>query len=175
MGAKKTKAVKRPSRKLVPVRKPVKKRKRPTVPPRNNGKHPGGRPSLYTPDMVDQVERYLKEYRKHGDLIPSVVGLAAVLDVARDTVIDWGRDKDKPEFSYMLKKIQTIQERTLLNGGLGGTLNAAITKLALAKHGYHDKIDNEHTGKDGAPIEHRLSKALSPEELAREYQEFSRG
>ena len=175
MGAKKKKAVKRQGRRLVkdaPARKPVKKRKRPTTPPKNNGKHPGGRPSKYTPEIVQEARDYLEHYQRHGDVIPSVVGLALVLDVRRDTIHEWV--KEKPEFSDIVEKILSKQEQSLIGNGLKGKFNASITKLVLGKHGYHDKIDAEHTGKDGGPLEHRLSKALTPEELARGYGEFAK-
>jgi len=46
---------------------------------------------------------------------------------------------------YTLSRIATNQEFRLLNGGLLGDFNPAITKLALANHGYSEKQD--------APIE----------------------
>jgi hypothetical protein len=56
----------------------------------------------------------------------------------------------------MLGKVKNKQERMLLSGGLGNDYNSAITKLMLAKHGYHDKQDtnvsaaiNINVSKDG--------------------------
>jgi hypothetical protein len=36
----------------------------------------------------------------------------------------------------------------LVNKGLNNTFNAAITKLVLGKHGFHDKMDQDLTSSD---------------------------
>jgi len=36
--------------------------------------------------------------------------------------------------------------------GLSGEFNSNIAKLALGKHGYHDKQDNTLSGPDGKPV-----------------------
>ena len=54
-----------------------------------------------------------------------------------------GKEEDKAEFSAMLGKMLSRQERTLLSGGLGGNMNANICKLVLAKHNYSDKQEIE--------------------------------
>jgi hypothetical protein len=46
-----------------------------------------------------------------------------------------------------------LQERTLLNGGLGKDFNPVITKLVLGKHGYSDKQEEDNS-------EEVLAKAL---------------
>jgi hypothetical protein len=38
----------------------------------------------------------------------------------------------------------------LLNNGLDGTFNPPITKMMLSKHGYSDKIEQDHTSSDGS-------------------------
>lgn len=42
------------------------------------------------------------------------------------------------------------QERQLLNGGLTGQFNAAITKLMLANHGYGERQTIDHTSSDNS-------------------------
>jgi hypothetical protein len=45
-----------------------------------------------------------------------------------------------------------LQERTLLNGGLGKDFNPVITKLVLGKHGYSEKQEIQHTGEKDNPL-----------------------
>ena len=45
-----------------------------------------------------------------------------------------------------------MQEFKAMNGGLTNTFNAQIVKLLLGKHGYHDKVDSDHTTA-GKPIQ----------------------
>jgi hypothetical protein len=102
-----------------------------------------GRPTEYNEEKtIFLTEKYLEEYKQLGELIPSVAGLALYLGVSRSTVQLWATQKEKKAFSGMLEKIKARQELLLLSGGLGGTMNAQITKLVLSQHGYSDKVDN---------------------------------
>jgi hypothetical protein len=102
----------------------------------------GGRPTKYTPELLAKAHAYVDGgWVDEGDLIPSHAGLAVTIEVTRTTLYDWESDPDKVEFSNILAKCNITQERKLLNGGLGGEFNPAITKLALGKQGYSDKLD----------------------------------
>ena len=57
---------------------------------------------------------------------------------------DW--EKKYPEFLYILEAIKLEQQKVLLNKGLSGDFNSAITKLVLGKHGYHEKQDVDLKG-----------------------------
>ena len=106
------------------------------------GKHPGGAPTKCTPALIKKAEDYLENYKeKYKDNIPSVVGLAIVLKVRRETLHVWAKDETKPEISNILKAVFEKQENVLINNGLDNTFNSSITKLVLGKHGYHDKQD----------------------------------
>lgn len=111
---------------------------------------PAGRPTKYSEEVVKQAVDYIEGgYKDAGDVIPSVVGLAIHLNRGKSTLYDWANDETK-NFSDILAYCLDAQERTLLNGGLAGTLNSNITKLALGKHGYHDK--HEHSGDKDNPL-----------------------
>lgn len=122
-----------------------------------------GRPTDYTENMLRLARRYHVEYKDAGDEIPSVVGLAAYIGRARTTIHRWANEEGKEEFRDILDEINETQAQVLVNNGLNGKFNSNITKLVLGKHGYHDK--QEHTGRDGGPIE---TTELSPLELARQ-------
>lgn len=116
------------------------------------------RPTKYKKDIQMQAEYYLENYSTLGDEIPSNAGLAKILGVHRDTVLAWS--KEYPEFSDTLADIQLEQERQLLNNGLNGKFNSAITKLALHNHGYSDK--KELSGPNGGPIQTQSTWELQP-------------
>lgn len=110
-----------------------------------NKKNEVGRPSKYNDQILECADAYLKgAYKKQGNAIPSIAGLAFALGVSRECVYEWGRVH--PEFSDILSAISTAQEMLLLDGGLTGDFNSTITKLMLTKHGYSDKQDTAISG-----------------------------
>jgi len=102
----------------------------------------GGRPTKYCKELVKKSELYLTDFEFDGSVIPSIEGLSEYLDIGRQTIYRWKEDEEKEEFRYILEKILAKQAKLLINSGLKGDFNAAITKLALGKHGYHDKVDS---------------------------------
>ncbi len=115
---------------------------------------PGGRPTKYTKKFLETAKDYLENFEDYGDVIPSIAGLAVVSSLARETLRAWSHEEDKAEFSVILANILSKQERVLVNKGLSGDFNSAITKLVLGKHDYHDKADNvnTHQGPNGEPL-----------------------
>lgn len=106
----------------------------------------GGRPSIYTPELLAKARDYVLNYADYGDQIPSIAGLACELSISRETCHTWAKEGDKPEFSDIVRDISQAQERKLLNGGLSGDFNPSIAKLVMTKHGYTDKLETEHSG-----------------------------
>jgi len=96
-----------------------------------------GAPTVYSAAKLKKAINYVSDYNtKYGHAIPSIAGLAVVLNVCRSTIYTWSKVDKNKEFLYTLGKIATNQEFQLLNNGLMGIFNPAITKLALANHGY---------------------------------------
>jgi len=109
-----------------------------------------GRPTLYTNKLVEEAWKYANGgWQEAGDPVPSVAGLACEIGVRRETCHAWAKDQDK-EFSNILGEIAAIQERYLLKGGLHGDFNPSITKMMMTKHGYSDKVEQDHTSSDGS-------------------------
>ena len=121
---------------------------------------PGGRPTDLTDKIVAKAQEYLYSYTTN---IPTIAGLAIHLGCSRSSVYKWSDDKDKStdheQFSYIVDDVLATQELNLIDNGLSGSYNATITKLLLAKHGYHEKVENENNTK--VTMTHDLSdKAL---------------
>ena len=105
-------------------------------------KNPVGRPTKYSPEMQAQAEEYLKTYAELGDVVPTFVGLAIHLDVATNTLYNWATE-DRPDFLRVFTRVEQMQHRVLVNGGLSGTFNPAITKMMMTKHGYDEKAKQD--------------------------------
>ncbi len=108
---------------------------------------PAGRPSLYTPELLEAARAYVNDgWMDNGDAYPQISSLATYLKITRETVREWSVSGEKPEFSAIVEQLMQIQETTLFNQGVRGNFNPSITKLALTKHGYTDKSENTIQG-----------------------------
>ncbi|STZ76845.1 terminase small subunit [Bergeriella denitrificans] len=96
------------------------------------------RPRELTAELIREAWEYAQGgYIDKGETVPTTSGLALHLGKSKSTLYQW--QSDNPEFADIMEAVQTRQEVTLVNGGLNGDLNPAITKLMLANHGYSDK------------------------------------
>jgi len=108
-----------------------------------------GRPTKLTEEIIKKAENYIAgDWEKLKHVMPSAVGLAKVIGVSKKTLYNWADNND--EFLHILAELNTEQEFTLLNNGLTGEFNTAITKLVLTKHDYSDKVSQDVTSSDGS-------------------------
>ena len=112
-------------------------------------KNPVGRPTKYSEDLQTQADEYILSYEELGELVPTLVGLAIHLEVATNTIYNWATEAN-PEFLRVFTRVEQLQHRGLVNGGLSGKFNPAITKMMMTKHGYSDKQELAHTSPDGS-------------------------
>jgi hypothetical protein len=111
-------------------------------------KHPGGRPSDYSEEMLAKAQDYLHNFEAQGDVIPSVAGLACWIGCNKQTLYNWA--EQNREFFGTLEAIKHKQEVLCLNNGISGVFNSTITKLVLANHGYSEKQEIDHRSGDGS-------------------------
>lgn len=104
----------------------------------------GGRPTKYTPELLEAASKYLTTYEDEGHAFPSDIGLADVIGIATSTLYDWAQHEDKAEFSDILDQINRKQQLVAWNKGLRNEYNATLVKLLLGKHGFHDKQDSTY-------------------------------
>lgn len=110
-----------------------------------------GRPTIYNEEVIKKVEEYLNIPRPNDDeVIPSIEGLSLHIGIARSTIYEWISQEDKQAFSDIVNEVLAKQGKTLINQGLSGKFNPAITKVILTKHNYRDS--QEITGKDGKDL-----------------------
>ncbi len=111
-----------------------------------------GRPTLYSAEMVAKAKEYIDGgWKDTEDVMPSHIGMRKYIGVSSSTLYLWGQNH--PDFSDILKECKEAQESVLLNNGLLGGFNSNITKLALGKHGYHDKSDSNVNANVNANVE----------------------
>jgi hypothetical protein len=104
----------------------------------------GGRPSKYTPELIDQSLEYLDTYETLGQLVPTIAGLALFINVRRETIHVWMHEEGKEELSNIVGQLMEKQELSTVNGAIGGEFNPTISKLLLTKHGYSDKVEQKN-------------------------------
>lgn len=111
----------------------------------------GGRPTEYNESKLMMARAYIEGgWEAQGDVVPQVVSLALAMGVSKAVIYQWAKDPDKKEFVDILTRVQQAQEQKLINGGLSGGFNPAVTKMLLCKHGYSDKIEQDHKSSDGS-------------------------
>lgn len=123
------------------------------------GKHPGGRPTKYSADILKQAWEYLAsctdqefEYHKTQGTtsntferkirvnIPTMQGLSLHLKVNLDTLLEWSALHH--EFSGAIGELKAEQARRLMNNGLNGDYNPQMAKFLLqANHGMKERVD----------------------------------
>lgn len=114
-----------------------------------------GRPTKYDEEIQRLADEYVNNHLEKGDLVPTIVGLAIELDVATNTIYNWATE-DKPAFLRTFMRVEQLQHRALVNGGLSGDFNPAITKMMLTHHGYSDQQNINHTSSDGSMTPTRI-------------------
>ena len=117
------------------------------------------RPSEYGEEVIRKSKEYIDEFdlpqseregRMSEEVIPTLVGLCRYIGRARSTVHKWIGEEGKEAFSDICSEIGELQEIKLVTGGLVGGWNPQVTKMILTKHGYSDKVEQDHTSSDGS-------------------------
>ena len=138
-------------------------------------KKQNGRPTVYRDEFADMLVEFFSKPSTEvktvtdkqgedkvvvvpGDF-PTLARFAVSIGITTETLHDWATAKNpdgslrKPSFSYAYKKAKDLQQANLVEGTLKGAYNSTFA-IFTAKNvlGWRDKIDQEITGKDGAPF-----------------------
>lgn len=108
-----------------------------------------GRPTKYSPTLIQKVDDYLSTKTRENTSLPTMQGLALKLEVDGDTLVEWG--KKYKDFSAALKKLMLRQAEQLIDDGIygGKEVNATIVKLLLQNnHGMKERTDTTTNDKD---------------------------
>jgi hypothetical protein len=114
---------------------------------------PAGRPTDYKPEIIDQINEYLKSAVPENQQIPTIERIALNIGVSRECLYEWARVH--PEFSDTLEKVRAQQKDLLMQTGIFGGKEVNATIIALLLKVNHDMIETtreEHTGKDGKDL-----------------------
>lgn len=115
-------------------------------------KDKGGRPSKLTDELIAKAEEYIYDFRANEDVVPSVAGLACYLEISRSSLYNY--KDENARFLDIVERVELLQEKMLVNGGLKGDFNSTIAKLMMTKHGYSDRqeIDNKSSDNSMTPV-----------------------
>jgi len=113
-----------------------------------------GRPSKYKKRYCDELIDYFKD--ESVKPLPLFEDFAQLLDIAKSTLYKWG--EQHPEFSDALKRAKEIQESRWIKGALDNKFNVTFA-IFMGKNnfGWKDRTATELTGKDGGPVEARIT------------------
>ena len=67
----------------------------------------------YSPDMLAKAQSYLRNWKRRGDKLPTLVGLASALKVPYHRVATWSRED--ADFRLVVDALVTERQRQLLN------------------------------------------------------------
>lgn len=124
-----------------------------------------GAPLKYNEELLAKAYEFPKQRLAEGKL-PTIEGLAMHLGVVKATVYNW--EAEYPEFAKVLDYMRCFQADELIQNGLSGKYNAAITAIMLSKHDYIRKTEEDVTS-GGKPI------GTPDESKAAEYLRFRQG
>ena len=98
-----------------------------------------GHPTLYRPEVINEINEYLKSATPENMQIPTIEGVALKLGISRDTLYEWAKVHKK--FSDTIEKLRMLQKEALIHTGIfgGKEINATIVTLLLRVN--HDMIE----------------------------------
>ena len=98
-----------------------------------------GRPTKYTPDLINKVDEYIAMCGREQTKLPKKKEFAMINGFSDEDIAEW--TAKYPEFSRAIKKIELCQESQLQDDGMygGKEVNAGMAIFLLkANHGYSD-------------------------------------
>lgn len=113
---------------------------------------PAGRPSKYDPSMCEDAKAFMAEgYSKEA--------LAGKLGIAKSRLYVWMEEKQ--EFRDAINAGEAMSQSWWEDRGrdacVDGNFNATVWAMNMKnRFGWRDRVDHEHTGKDGGPIESKV-------------------
>ena len=123
------------------VKGKTKEKKGATIPPRNNGKHPGGRPTKFEPALAEKVISAIKA----GGYVETAV---AFVGIRKSTFYDWLR-RGATDKSGQFKEFSDAVGRAIAESEM-----RYVSVVARAANGYDVVRERTVVGldKDGKPI-----------------------
>ncbi len=94
----------------------------------------GGRPCVQFKDLISEIEHYIKNYEKIGDVVPTNLGLAVYLGINQSTlyvILNKLPDEHRKRFSDMMKSIRDNYKHLLKNKALKGEVKERMAMFLL--------------------------------------------
>lgn len=94
----------------------------------------GGRPAIKFADLVEEIEYYVKNYEKLGDVVPSNLGLSVYLGINEATlykVLNRLPDEERQRFGELMKRVKANSKHYLKNKALKGEVKERMAMFLL--------------------------------------------
>jgi len=129
-----------------------------------------GRPTKFNKELCGKAIQYLETEFKKDEPIPTIAGLALFLKIPRQKIYIYSEQYE--DFRDIVENLLALQEKRLLTGALMNKLNAKISALMLAKHGYVTEA-KQQTNVKIEQIEElsKLTKQIMEEKYEEKYDE----
>lgn len=100
-----------------------------------------GRPTKYTPEMVDIANEYIERCSREATELPTIEGLALLLGVDDERIGEYA--KKYPEFDATIKALKDKQKNQLINDGMYGGKEVNATMAIFLLKANHNMIETE--------------------------------
>lgn len=101
------------------------------------------RPTKYDPSMIQQAKDYIASCGREQTALPTIEGLALVLGIDDDTIVEWAKNND--EFSATIKDLKAKQKNQLMEDGLYGGKEVNSTMAIFLLKVNHKMVETTHT------------------------------
>ena len=95
----------------------------------------------YPSDIVEQTRAYIDSCSMEQMEIPTVEGLALLLDVNDDTLVEWAKIHD--DFKHVYDRLKMKQKVQLINGGAFGGKDVNGSMFIFLLKANHGMIETE--------------------------------
>lgn len=99
------------------------------------------RPTKYDPSLIDITKQYIGSCGREATELPTIEGLAQILEVNTDTINEW--TKIYPKFSATIKGLAEKQKAQLINDGMYGGKEVNSTMAIFLLKANHGMIETE--------------------------------
>lgn len=126
------------------VEKKTKAKKQPSKAAKT-GKHPGGRPRVYSDqEIIKGIEEYIEGWKAGSRVLPpSTYRCAESMDISRARL--YVRAGESAEIQDILKKLQELEIAAITEGGLTGRYSNPMAIFMLKNLGLTDQPQQEQT------------------------------
>ncbi len=128
-------------------------------------------------DHVDKGMAYINGGYLEDEVVPTSDGLAIAMDVSRMTPYNWKEmdsNQFKNEIAYIMDRVQALQGKMIVSGGLSGQFHPAFAGKLVGNHGFNQSSTIDLKSSDGSMSPKEIT-VTDPIEAAKQYLDIMGG